>query len=249
MKAMILAAGLGTRLRPWTERHPKALVPVAGVPMLERVIMKLKSEGFSYIIVNVHHFAGQIIEFLASRDFGVEISVSDESGMLLDTGGGLVKATELLSVEDGPLLVHNVDILSDASLRRLMESHSSGTDAATLLVSDRESSRRLVFGGDMGLRGWHHLGEERFRPEGFMPCEGDLEYAFSGIHVVGADMLSEMRALMGECAFPVMDYYLSPLRKCKVRGHVQTGLSLIDIGKPATLSQADELLRRIGAQD
>ena len=123
MKAMILCAGLGTRLRPWTLSHPKALVPVGGVPMLERVIDKLRSQGFDYIVVNVHHFPEQIVDFLRQRDLGVKIAVSDESDRLLDTGGAIMKAEELLRFSDGPVLVHNVDILSDADLRGLMQRH------------------------------------------------------------------------------------------------------------------------------
>ncbi|MDE5875469.1 MAG: NTP transferase domain-containing protein, partial [Muribaculaceae bacterium] len=109
MKAMILAAGLGTRLKPWTLEHPKALVPVGGVPMLERVILKLKSSGFDQIVINIHHFGEQIIEFVESRDFGVDISISDERGRLLDTGGGILHAEGLLRVDEGPVLIHNVD--------------------------------------------------------------------------------------------------------------------------------------------
>lgn len=242
MKAMILAAGLGTRLRPWTEHHPKAFVPVKGVPMLERVIVKLRGEGFDMIVVNVHHFADQIRDFLSSRDFGVRIAVSDESGCLLDTGGGLVKAKNLLDPEAGPVLVHNVDILSDASLRTLVEKHEASHDVATLLVSDRVSERKLVFDGDMALRGWHNLKDGRYRPEGFVASEDLREYAFSGIHVVGAEMLREMESLLGTGSFPVMDYYLSARRQGRVGGWVQRGLRLIDIGKPATLSQADAVL-------
>ncbi len=122
MKAMILAAGLGTRLRPWTLEHPKALVPVGGVPMLERVIVRLKDEGFDEIVVNIHHFGDQIIDFVRSKDFGVKIFISDERGELLDTGGGLVYARELLG--EDPVLVHNVDILSNADLKSFMRKHA-----------------------------------------------------------------------------------------------------------------------------
>ena len=242
MKAMILAAGLGTRLKPWTEHHPKALVPVNGIPMLERVIVSLKGQGFDQILVNVHHFSSQIVDFLKSKDFGMDIMVSDESGLLLDTGGGIVKASGQLDLENGPVLVHNVDILSNADLKELMEAHTANGADATLLVSDRESSRKLIVGEDMALRGWHNLGNGQRRPDSFTGKPGDREYAFSGIHVVGAGAVEEMRRIIREEAFPIMDYYLSEARKGKVTCHVQPGLRLIDIGKPATLEAANLML-------
>lgn len=241
MNAMILAAGLGTRLRPWTLRHPKALVPVRGVPMLKRVIDSLAGQGFDRIVVNVHHFSSQVVDYVRSVDFGVEVSVSDESGCLLDTGGGIVKACSTDWMQGESVLVHNVDILSNADLGELMRVHETRGDDSTLLVSRRDSRRRLVFDGNMNLRGWHDVADDRYRPDGFMPEEGMTEYPFSGIHVVGPRLVAEMRELMGEGPFPVMDYYLSPLRKSIVRAHVQTSLRLIDIGKPATLSQANGL--------
>jgi len=242
MKAMILAAGLGTRLKPWTEHHPKALVPVNGVPMLERVILKLKEEGFDRIVVNVHHFARQIVDFLQSKDYGIAVGISDESRQLLDTGGGLVGAKDLLDIDRGPVLVHNVDILSNADLKTLMSRHEESDAAATLLVSDRKSDRMLVFDSLMSLRGWYNRKDGNCRPEGFVMRKDYREYAFSGIHVVSSTMMYEMENLFGHRAFPVMDYYLSPKRTGRVSGFVQTSLNLIDIGKPATLSQADMLL-------
>ena len=118
-QAMIFAAGMGTRLKPITDIMPKALVKVAGVPLLQRVILKLKADGFSRIVVNVHHFSQQILDFLsANDDFGVDIRISDESDMLLETGGGLKKASALFDT-DSPVLIHNVDILSNVDLRQL----------------------------------------------------------------------------------------------------------------------------------
>ncbi|MDE6382409.1 MAG: NTP transferase domain-containing protein, partial [Muribaculaceae bacterium] len=121
MKAFILAAGLGTRLRPWTLEHPKALVPVGGVPMLERVILRMRDQGFDDITVNVHHFADQIVDFLNARDFGVAVHISDERERLLDTGGAILHASRFLAADPAPFLVHNVDILSDAPHASLME--------------------------------------------------------------------------------------------------------------------------------
>lgn len=239
MKAMILAAGLGTRLRPWTLEHPKALVPVGGVPMLERVIAGLRDQGFGDIVVNVHHFASQITDFLASRDFGVNIKVSDESDELLDTGGALLKARDLLcDGSDVPFLVHNVDILSDAPLRELVESNLRSEAAATLLVSKRDSSRRLLFDTSMGLRGWRDIRTGKTRPEGFSPMPEDLDLAFSGIYVVRPSALNEMGRLGFSGKFPVMDYFLNPYRHQRVEGFQVDSLHIIDIGKPETLKQA-----------
>lgn len=240
MKAMILAAGLGTRLRPWTLEHPKALVPVGGVPMLERVIGRLKEEGFDEIVVNVHHFGDQIIDFVKSRDFGVKIYISDERGELLDTGGGLVYARNLLGEE--PVLVHNVDILSNADLRGLVCRHEDSQAGSSLLVSDRESRRKLIFNDKMELKGWHHLGTDEFKPESYIPDLSDREYAFSGIYVTNGEMRDEMRFLFGDHAFPVMDYFLSNDRKVRANGVLASNLNLIDIGKPTTLKAAQSWL-------
>lgn len=243
MKAMILAAGLGTRLRPWTLSHPKALVPVNGVPMLERVIVRLKENGFDYIIINVHHFSSQIIDFVKNREFGVSIGISDESERLLDTGGGLVKASSLIGNE--PLLIHNVDILSNGDLRGLMNNHMSSGEGASLLVSDRVSSRRLIFDEKMMLRGWHKIAGDEYKPEGFKSGPHDQEYAFSGIYVASPCMLEEMRELYGDKPFPVMDYLLSPSRRVTVKGVIDDELKLIDIGKPETLNEAGSWLQSI----
>ena len=237
---MILAAGLGTRLRPWTLEHPKALVPVGGVPMLERVILRLREQGFTRIVVNVHHFGGQIVEFLESRDFGIDIAVSDETDRLLDTGGAILHAARLF--EPGPVLVHNVDILSNADLGTLMEAHCDSEADSTLLVSDRESSRKLIFDADMGLRGWRNLKEDIYRPEAFEMKGGYREYAFSGIHVAGERMISEMRRIERDEKFSVIDFLLSREQDCCVRGYLQGNLQLIDIGKPETLNIASGMI-------
>lgn len=237
MKAMILAAGLGTRLRPWTLEHPKALVPVGGVPMLERVILGLKAQGFTYIVVNVHHFASQITEFLAAHDYGVEIAVSDESECLLDTGGALLHAAPLLCRDQEPFLVHNVDILSDAPLRALMEAHAENGAEATLLVSQRQSTRHLLFDGAWGLRAWRNNATGEMRGE---PGVWPYEQAFSGIHAVSPALLERMRAEGMKGAFPIMGYYLS--HAPHVRGFDAGRLRLLDIGKPETLQRARALL-------
>ena len=145
MKAMIFAAGLGTRLKPLTDHLPKALVPVAGKPMLEHVILKLKAAGFTEIVINIHHFGEQIIGFLqANQHFGLTIHISDEREQLLDTGGGIQKASTFFQGNE-PFLVHNVDILSDTDLKTLYDYHVQSGNDATLLASQRKTSRYLLF--------------------------------------------------------------------------------------------------------
>lgn len=241
MKAMVFAAGLGTRLKPWTEHHPKALVPVGGVPMLERVLVNLRDSGFDDVVVNVHHFADQIEEFLAAHDYGIRVRVSDERALLLDTGGGLLAASPLLFEDDAPVLIHNVDILSNADLRGLMAVHETSGADATLLVSGRKSSRRLAFDDGWRLRGWHNLTSGEYRPAGYSPTEGEREVAFSGIHVVGPEVIRRMRDGGYSGKFPIMDFYLAESGRLDLRGSYAETLELIDIGKPETLAAADRL--------
>lgn len=239
MKALVLAAGLGTRLKPWTLSHPKALVPVGGIPMLERVIRKLESRGFNRIVVNIHHFGEQIIEFLDSRQWRAEIQISDERDCLLDTGGAIVKAASLLCSDSSPVLVHNVDILSDVDLNGFMDAHIRKGADASLLVNDRESSRKLMFDDNMRLRAWTN------RLTGEMRGEfGDWSniYAFSGIHAVSTAFIQQMVSDAMPKAFPIMDYYLTHTLSNNIYG-IEPGepMHLIDIGKPETLMKADML--------
>ena len=243
MKAMILAAGLGTRLKPWTLHHPKALVPVGGVPMLERVICSLKSQGFNRIIINIHHFGNQIIDFLRQNDFGVEILVSDERDELLDTGGGVLHASEYLCGDNEPFLIHNVDILSNADLSKLMCHHKYSGNDATLLVSRRNSTRKLIVGEDVELKGWHNMMTDEYRPADFVPNPADCEYAFSGIHVMSVEMLQAMSDSGFQGSFSVMDFYIKNANKYNFGCKLSENLELIDIGKPETLERANELFR------
>ena len=243
MKAMILAAGLGTRLKPLTETVPKALIEVGGIPMLERIIVTLRSQGFDYIIVNVHHFSDKICKFLSERDFGVEILISDESDFLLDTGGGIAKAYELLFKKDNQsVLIHNVDIISNADLRVLIE-ESEKQKCGMLLVGERDSSRKLIFNEDMELVGWHDVKKDLFRPSNIEKCQNYVELAFSGIYTVTKSEVEEMLQLKGENKYSIIDYFLHENRKESIRGIKSENLRVIDIGKPATLLQARELLK------
>lgn len=243
MNAFILAAGLGTRLKPWTLSHPKALVPVGGIPMLERVILHLREEGFDNIVINVHHFSGQIIDFISNKDWGVEIIVSDESDRLLDTGGGLLKASGLFTAPDKPVLIHNVDILSDAPLREIMSVHKESQKDISLITSPRNSSRKLVFDSVGILRGWHNLSSGEFRPSWFSAAPHFHEAAFSGIYIMEQKALSALRDFSTKiCSdkFPIMDFFLSEPESINI-GEIGLGsLNLIDIGKPETLQEADK---------
>ena len=178
MKAMIFAAGLGSRLKPLTDTKPKALIEVAGKPMLEHVILKLKASGFNEIVINVHHFADQILDFLqANHNFGVDIHISDETEELLDTGGGLEKAGKYFispcHEDKNGILLHNVDILSNCNLQDLIRFHQQTPDVyATMLVSRRITSRYLLFDGNNLLCGWINKTTGEVKPAGLKYEEG-----------------------------------------------------------------------------
>ncbi len=239
MQAMIFAAGLGTRLKPITDTKPKALVEVGGEPLLRRVIMNLKDAGTSRIIVNVHHFAGQIIEYLqANNNFGIDIRVSDESENLLDTGGGIKKASPLFSPES-PILIHNVDILSNVDLRKFYD--GCGDADARLLVSSRKTTRYLLFDDDMRLVGWTNVqtGEVK-SPYDDIDVSACHMFAFAGIHVISPSMLQLMKDFPDK--FGIIDFYLSVCAKADIRGWLKDDLRLMDVGKLDTLQQADDFV-------
>ena len=241
MKAMIFAAGLGTRLKPLTDHMPKALVPVAGKPMLEHVIRKLIAAGCDEIVINVHHFADQIIDFVkANNNFGITIHISDETDMLLDTGGGIKKASSFFNE---PFLIHNVDILSNVDLKSLYEYHLTSGNDATLLVSPRKTVRYLLFDEGNQLCGWVNKDTLQTKPEGFVyQPEVQKEYAFSGIHIVSPSLFN----YMGENwtgKFPIMDFYLQTCQEAQLGGYAKEDLQLIDIGKPETLAVAEDFIR------
>lgn len=247
MKAFILAAGLGTRLKPWTLEHPKALVPVAGIPMLQRVIDSLSRQGAHRLVVNIHHFGEQIIDFLSSDPDYQEIRISDERERLLDTGGALLKAAPLikgLNPDEKVCIIHNVDILSNADIKSLYDYHLSSGNDITLLTSDRASSRQLIFNNDDILTGWHNRSTGEYRPASYRPDSSHAEAAFSGIYVVSDtvfETLREYSEFIHSDAFPVMDFLLDPKNPLRIGRHHHPCLQLIDIGKPDTLKMADEL--------
>ena len=240
MKTMILCAGLGTRLKPWTDLHPKALVPVGGIPMLKRVAERLMAQGFDEIVINIHHFSDQIIEFVDSRpELRGKVRFSDESANLLDTGGGILHAEEYLALDDRPFLVHNVDILSNADLNSLMSRHLESGWHVSLLVSDRKSDRKLVFDKDMKLKGWVNEKTGQTRPVDLNISSTDTMLSFSGIYVMSPDVFGLMRDNDFDGCFPIMDFFLSGIPELRIGGVVQKGLEMIDIGKPDTLHRAN----------
>ena len=245
MKAMIFAAGLGTRLKPITDTMPKALVPVGGEPLLHHVISKLRDAGYTHLVVNVHHFAGQIREYLATHDFGVSIAISDESAQLLETGGGIAHAAPLLLPSEDPILIHNVDILSNLDLA-WFRSEVRPSALSTLLVSERETSRYLLFGEDMRLMGWTNVttGEVRspFPAEALADCR---KLAFSGIHNVSPAIFPAFEEAGFTGRFPIMDFYIQQCARYPIYGVLAPSLQLVDVGKLDSLSQAEALFRTL----
>lgn len=264
MQSMIFAAGLGTRLKPLTDRIPKALVRVGGKPLIEYVLKNLVAAGSKRIVVNVHHFANQIIEYLQQNDLGVDIRVSDETEMLLDTGGGIKNAAPFFNTSE-PVLIHNVDILSNVDLRALYnyacEAEIEQKVDAVLLVSLRKTKRYLIFNKDMRLVGWTNVdtGEVKSPYETLheltftQPYDnnnitneqyGYTLFAFSGIHVIG----NKVFEAMNECSakFPIMDFYLQYAKDLHFVGKVKNNLKLMDVGKLDTLAEADAFVKQLG---
>lgn len=244
MKAMIFAAGLGTRLKPLTDTLPKALVAVGGKPLLQHIIEKLKLSGFDEIIINIHHFGQQIIDFVeANRHFGIRIAFSDEREELLDTGGGIKKAAWFF--DDGkPFLVHNVDILSNIDLREVIHHHTNNDAEATLLCSKRETNRYLLFDERNHLRGWINkkTGETKSPFTGFQPTDY-IELAFSGIQMIHPSLLREMDSFPRR--FSIIDFYLTLCATHKISAYQTETGSIIDVGKPDSIQQAKQFLQGI----
>lgn len=233
MKAIILAAGLGTRLKPLTDTMPKALVPVGGVPLLERLATKLIASGYDELVINVHHFADQIRDYVARRDnWGVKVEFSDETDLLRETGGGIRHAAPLLDGPE-PFLVHNVDILSNLDLPWFRAQHQAG-DLATILVSDRPTQRYFLFDDDRRLVGWINLATGMVRsPYPGIDPDQCTRLAFSGIHFISPEIFPLMEDWPEK--FSIVDFYLSVCRTHTVRAAVMPGLELHDVGKLAEL--------------
>ena len=240
MKALIFAAGLGTRLKPITDNLPKALVPIAGKPLLEHVILKLKTSGFDEILINVHHFPDQIIDFIKrNNNFDIRIEISDERELLLDTGGGIKKAAAFFD-DNQPFLVHNVDILSTVNLNELYHQHHRSNPLATLVVSRRDTFRYLLFDDDLRLRGWINEKTGETKPVGFKHPERYAKFAFSGIQVLSPQVFKLMETYPEK--FPIMDFYLENAKQNSILSYVPADYKMIDVGKLNVLKEAEKFV-------
>lgn len=241
MKALIFAAGLGTRLRPLTDHKPKALVEVGEVPMLERVITKLIDAGITEMAVNVHHFPDQIIDFISRRNFPAHIVVSDERECLLDTGGGLLAAANLFGTEES-ILIHNADILTDFDIAKMVAAHQSSGADATLLVSQRETSRYLLFDASRQMRGWTNVKTGEVLPTSMklgQHTESLQKMAFGGVHIVEPTLLADLKRYATKPSFPIMPYYIDACQRLKIDGYTPSEPFMWhDIGKPDSLATA-----------
>ena len=237
MKAMIFAAGMGTRLKPFTDNHPKALAQVNGVPLLERNIKYLQSYGINDFVINIHHFGGQILAFLAENDnFGANIEISNESDELLETGGGLLFARRFLENEK-TFLIMNVDILTDLNITNFINIHELKGGMITLAVSDRDSTRKLMFNDKMYLKGWRNLTTNKKTVVGGIFKLREL--AFSGVHCVNSEIFGKITRT-GK--FSIVDEYLDLMKEDIIIGYQHTA-NLIDVGKPESVAEAEKLFR------
>ena len=206
MRAMIFAAGLGTRLRPLTDHMPKALVPVGGVPLLHRLLTKLYAAGYTHVVINIHHHAAQIIDFLAAHDYGMHIDISDESDMLLDTGGGLRHAAQIFT---------------------------------GVVVSERPTSRYLLFDNNNRLAGWHNISTGATRPPG-IDTTALRPYAFAGIHLVSPRIFTLMAHYPDK--FSIIDFYLEAMHNETIAAYLPDNFAMLDVGKVDTLAAANDFV-------
>lgn len=236
MKALIFAAGLGTRLKPLTDTRPKALVEIEGKTLLDITIDRLIRSGVTEIVVNVHHFADLMEQHISRHHYPVKVSISDERECLLDTGGGLRQAAKLFSGNDEPILIHNVDILHNADLKAFYE--EARNHDVTLMVSPRKTSRYLLFDRENGyMKGWTNIQTGELRgPAKDKGTEGLAPYAFSGIHCISPHVLPLMDDFPE--TFPIMDFYISLCSRLNIRSYMLPGLRLLDVGKTAALQEA-----------
>mgnify|MGYP006198635421 CR=1 FL=1 len=233
-KALIFAAGKGTRLKPFTDSHPKALALVNDVPLLERNIKYLQSFGVTEFVINVHHFGEQIVEFLEKNNhFGAKIDISDEKNELLETGGGLLFAQKYLENEEN-FLIMNADILTDLNIHELVKFHETHLPLATLAVSDRNSSRKLFFNSEMVLKGWMNKNSGETKMVEFN--NNFKELAFSGIHCINSSIFDKIKR---RGKFSIMEEYLDLMFENNILGF-QHEARLIDVGRPESVIEAEK---------
>lgn len=233
LQGMIFAAGLGTRFKPWTDKHPKALAVVNGKSLLQRNIEYLQQYGITDVVVNVHHFADQIIDALKqNKGWGSNITISDETDMVLETGGGIKKAEPLFTAQN--IVVINVDILTDLDLGQLIAFHQQHNPVSTIAITNRTTSRYFLFDENDTLCGWRNTktGEEKI-------ARATKEYipkAFSGIHVISKKLLS---LIQHRGKFSIVNTYLELAPTHMIKGYDHSGSRFIDVGKPDSVAQAE----------
>lgn len=238
MKAFIFAAGLGTRLAPLTNKKPKALVEINGYPMLNLLINRLKKIGVDYLVINIHHFGEQIIEFLNQNDFGIEIKISDERNLLLDTGGGLLNVKKYFSPGED-FIVHNVDIYSEINLNNLFVFHQQNNNICTLAVSHRKSTNYLLFDNNQTLCGWksYKTGKEIISRK----FEYYDEQAFSGIYVFNYEIFNLINN--PNLSFPIIPELLKISKNTDIKAFNHDYIFMIDLGKPESIKELEFYLR------
>ncbi len=239
LNAMIFAAGLGTRLKPFTDSKPKALVELAGKPLLERAILKLIELKVDRIVINVHHYADMIVDFLQkNNNFGVDIRISDERDELLDTGGGLKKASNLF-IPNAPVLIYNVDVFSSMDLSELINFHKLTGSLVSMVMRERTSSRYLYFNNENQLTGWKNCktGEIKEAREDMSDSE---PLAFSGIHLIHSKLFSLIHE---EGKFSIIDLYLRLAKNEKILAFKDSSEIWSDLGKPEDLAWAEDHLK------
>lgn len=233
MKGMVFAAGLGTRLKPLTDTIPKALAPLQGNTLLGWNLLKLKKAGVTEVVVNVHHFADKVRAYLNTNSFGLRIHISDESDLLLETGGGLKKAAGFFQ-EDEDVFVVNADVICDLDLNALLKHHQSAGNLATLTVMKRESSRYFLFDKEYRLSGWENRSKNELRIVRDKPPFQSL--AFSGIQVVSGKLPKMIRQ---EGVFSLVDVYLDLAPENRIEGHLHGG-KFLDLGTLEKLEAAEK---------
>ncbi len=250
MNALIFAAGLGTRLKPLTDTLPKALVPIAGKPLLQWQIERLRAAGITNIVVNVHHFADKIIEAIQTHEgWGCSVQVSDERDCLLETGGGLRKAKGLLLRSDDdqtPILACNVDILSNIDIPALCAAYDPQT-MGTLVVSQRQTQRYLLFDEQHTLRGWTNIATDEVRPSSLNTALEYNQLAFSGMQILNPAIFNHMEAVMavkGE-KFSLIDLYLSLCSEHVFKAYVPSDYRMMDVGKIDQIAEAERFAQSL----
>ena len=247
--AMILAAGLGTRLGALTQDRPKALVELNGKPLLQHCIENLIANGFHHIVINVHHFGEQIMDFVESHHFDAEIEISDERDLLMDTGGGIIKATPLFK-DSRAVLVHNVDIISDVNLGEMSQQFLESKDDAWLLTQDRETNRKLLFDTENQLVGWMNKAEGQYKwvnesEAALRQAQGPSLYykemAFSGLHFFRNDLFAEFEVKRSS----VIDLYLNLSKTNRIISKPILPDYWFDLGKPEQIEAAENYLNTL----